>query len=82
MATLGRKHKGSISKTIKTYGKSPTIKLKNGNKEKIVAQFISEQEVDRITRKFNIIKRDLLSFKEIKILLRACLYIRNFFNLS
>lgn len=53
LATLGHKHKGSISKAIKKYGKSPSVTLDTGKKgEKVLATFISEMEVANTTRKF------------------------------
>lgn len=55
LATLGHKHKGSISKAIKKYGKSPSVTLDTGKKgEKVLATFISEMEVAKATRKFRI----------------------------
>jgi hypothetical protein len=54
LATLGHKHKGSISKAIKSYGKSPKIELSQNGKLKTLVQFISEQEVAQTTRKFRI----------------------------
>lgn len=54
LATLGHKHKGSISKAIKKYGKSPSVILDTAGKgEKVLATFISEKEVANATRKFS-----------------------------
>jgi len=53
LATLGHKHKGSITKAIKKYGKSPSVTLDTlGKGEKALATFISEKEVANATRKF------------------------------
>jgi len=82
LATLGHKHKGSISKAIKAYGKSPIVKLKNGDKENILVQFISEQEVAKATRKFNINKERLLTPIDIENLLDTKLGIQKFSNPS
>jgi len=54
LATLGHKHKGSISKAIKSYGKSPKIELNQNDKLETLVQFISEKEVAQTTRKFRI----------------------------
>lgn len=78
LATLGHKHKGSISKAIKEYGKSPSVKLKDENKEKTLVQFISEQEVAKATRKFNITEENLLTPMEIDSLLDSKLGVQKF----
>jgi hypothetical protein len=54
LATLGMKHKGSITKAIKTYGKDPRIDVLRPGKvtpQKVV-QFITAVEIAQCTRKF------------------------------
>ena len=84
LATLGHKHKGSISKALKVYGKTPKVILKGENgKEKILIAFISEQEVAQATRKFRISSdKEIFSPKEISKLLEAPLGIQKLSNPS